>query len=45
MILITSYPAKRHVGLEFGSILYAATVEFKDAELIQPVSVAELRAH
>jgi hypothetical protein len=38
MMLFTSYPAKRHVSFELDGVSYAATVELKDAETLQPVS-------
>jgi hypothetical protein len=39
MMLFTSYPAKRHVSFELDGVNYEATVEFKDAETVQPVSL------
>ena len=36
MMLFTSYPAKRHVSFELDGVNYEATVEFKDAETVQP---------
>lgn len=46
MMLFTSYPAKRHVSFELDGVSYEATVEFKDAETVQPISaVTELPAH
>jgi hypothetical protein len=40
MLLMTSYPAKRHVGFELDGINYAATVMLKDVETLQPISPA-----
>jgi hypothetical protein len=46
MMLFTSYPAKRHVSFELDGVNYEATVEFKDAETVHPLSlVTELPAH
>ena len=39
MMLFTSYPAKRHVSFELDGVNYEATVEFKDAETVQPISL------
>jgi hypothetical protein len=39
MMLFTSYPAKRHVSFELDGVNYEATVEFRDAETVQPISV------
>jgi hypothetical protein len=39
MMLLTSYPAKRHVSFELEGFNYAATVELKDAETVQPISL------
>ena len=36
MLLMTSYPAKRHVGFELDGTQYEATVKLKDAETVQP---------
>ena len=45
MLLLTSYPAKRHVSFELDGVNYAATVELKDAETLQSISpVIELPA-
>jgi hypothetical protein len=40
MILITSYPARRHVSFALDGISYAATVVLKDASTLQPISTA-----
>ena len=40
MMLFTSYPAKRHLSFELDSVNYEATVEIKDAETLQPISLA-----
>jgi hypothetical protein len=40
MMLLTSYPAKRHVSFELEGTNYAATVVLKDAETLQPISPA-----
>jgi hypothetical protein len=40
MMLFTSYPAKRHVSFELDGVNYAATVELKDAETLQPIAPA-----
>ena len=40
MVLSTSYPAKRHVSFELDGVNYEATVEFKAAETVQPISPA-----
>ena len=46
MMVLTSYPAKRHVSFELDGINYAATVVLKDAETVHPLSlVTELPAH
>ena len=46
MMVLTSYPAKRHVSFELDGINYAATVVLKDAETVHPLSlVTELQAH
>jgi hypothetical protein len=39
MMLFASYPAKRHVSFELDGVNYEATVEFKDAEKVQPISL------
>jgi hypothetical protein len=39
MMLFTSYPAKRHVSFELDGVNYEATVEFKDTETVQPISL------
>jgi hypothetical protein len=38
-MLFTSYPAKRHVSFELDGVNYEATVEFKDTETVQPISL------
>jgi hypothetical protein len=43
MMLFTSYPAKRHVSFELDGVNYEATVEFKDAETVQPLSLVTVR--
>jgi hypothetical protein len=45
MMLFTSYPAKRHVSFELDGVNYEATVLFKDAEFLQPVSVVTEPGH
>jgi hypothetical protein len=40
MVVLTSYPAKRHVGFELDGINYAATVVLKDVEKLQLISPA-----
>jgi hypothetical protein len=40
MLLMTSYPAKRHVGFELDGINYTATVALQDVEALQPISPA-----
>jgi hypothetical protein len=46
MMVLTSYPAKRHVGFELDGVNYEATVVLKDAVTVQPLSlVTELPAH
>jgi hypothetical protein len=39
MMVFTSYPAKRHVSFELDGVSYEATVEFKSAETVQPISL------
>jgi hypothetical protein len=43
MILFTSYPAKRHLSFELDGVNYDATVEFRDAESVQPISLVTVR--
>ena len=43
MMLFTSYPPKRHVSFELDGVNYEATVEFKDAETVQPLSLVTVR--